>query len=119
MPMKLSEIKNTLDAEVLSGQDRMDMNIVGGGGADLMEDVLSAVAKGAVLLTGLTTEQVLRTATIAGVAAIIIVRGKKPDTKMLEAAVSSGIPILRTRYSLFVACGRLYMDGLRGLDGSW
>ena len=51
--MKLSEIKNTLDAEVLSGHDQMDMNIVGGGGADLMEDVLSAVAKGAVLLTGL------------------------------------------------------------------
>ncbi len=38
--MKLSEIKNSLDAEVLSGHDRMDMNIVGGGGADLMEDVL-------------------------------------------------------------------------------
>jgi predicted transcriptional regulator len=117
--MKLSEIKNSLDAEVLSGHDQMNMNIVGGGGADLMEDVLSAVAKGSVLLTGLTTEQVLRTATIAGVLAIVIVRGKKPDTKMLEAAVSSGIPILRTRYSLFVACGRLYMEGLRGLDGSW
>ncbi len=117
--MKLSEIKNTLDAEVLSGHDQMDMNIVGAGGADLMEDVLSAVAKGAVLLTGLTTEQALRTATIAGVAAIVIVRGKKPDAKMVEAAVSSGLPILRTRYSLFVACGRLYMDGLRGLDGSW
>ena len=117
--MKLSEIKDTLDAEVLSGHDRMDMNIVGCGGADLMEDVLSAVAKGAVLLTGLTTEQVLRTAMIAGVAAIIIVRGKKPDPKMVEAALATGIPILRTRYSLFVACGRLYMDGLRGLDGSW
>ena len=101
--MKLSEIKDTLDAEVLSGHDQMDMNIVGGGGADLMEDVLSAVAKGAVLLTGLTTEQVLRTAMIAGVAAIVIVRGKKPDSKMLEAAVSSGIPILRTQ--VFIVCG--------------
>lgn len=117
--MKLSEIKNTLNAQVLTGDEKMDMNIVGGGGADLMEDVLSAVAKGSVLLTGLTTEQVLRAATIAGVSAIVIVRGKKPDAKMLEAAVASGIPILRTRYSLFVACGRLYMDGLRGLDGSW
>ncbi len=117
--MKLSEIKDTLEAEVLSGHALMGMNIVGGGGADLIEDILSAVAQGAVLLTGLTTEQVLRTAIIAGVSAIVIVRGKKPDSNMIEAAVSSGIPILRTRYSLFVACGRLYMDGLRGLDGSW
>jgi predicted transcriptional regulator len=117
--MKLSEIQNTLNAQVLTGDEKMDMNIVGGGGADLMEDVLSAVAKGSVLLTGLTTEQVLRAATIAGVSAIVIVRGKKPDAKMLEAASASGIPILRTHFSLFVACGRLYMDGLRGLDGSW
>lgn len=117
--MKLSEIKDSLDAEVLVGHDQMDINIVGAGGADLMEDVLSAVAKGSVLLTGLTTDKVLRTATIAGVAAIVIVRGKKPDVKMIESAESSRIPILRTRYSLFVACGRLYMEGLRGLDGSW
>ena len=117
--MKLSEIKDSLDAEVLSGHDQLDMNIAGGGGTDLIEDILSAVAKGAVLLTGLTTVQMLRAASIAGVSAIVIVRGKKPDPEMLEAAVTSGIPILRTSHSLFVACGRLYMDGLRGLDGSW
>jgi len=117
--MKLSEIKDALDAEVLSGHDKMEINIAGGGGADLMEDVLSAVAEGAVLLTGLTNEQALRTARIAGVAAIVVVRGKKPDPKMLEAAATYAIPVLRTRYSLFVACGRLYMNGLRGLDGSW
>lgn len=117
--MKLSEIKDALEAEVLSGHDQMEINIAGGGGADLMEDVLSAVAEGAVLLTGLTNEQVLRTARIAGVAAIVVVRGKRPDPKMLEAAVTYAIPVLRTRFSLFVACGRLYMNGLRGLDGSW
>jgi len=117
--MKLSEIKDSLDAEVLSGHDQLDMNIAGGCGTDLIADTLSAVAKGAVFLTGLTTEQMLRAATIAGVSAIVIVRGKKPDPKMLEAALTSGIPILRTHHSLFVACGRLYMDGLRGLDGSW
>jgi len=26
---------------------------------------------------------------------------------------------LLTEYSLFVASGRLYINGLRGLDGSW
>lgn len=117
--MKISEIRDILKAEVLSGHSNLDQSVVGGGGADLMEDVLAAVAKGSVILTGLTTEQVIRTARIAGVAVVVFVRGKKPNTRVIEMAKSFNLPVLLTRYSLFVACGRLYMDGLRGLDGSW
>lgn len=117
--MKLSEIKEILKAEVLAGQDRMDMVIFAGGGADLMSDVLSAAAKESVLLSGLTTEDVIRTARISGVGAVVFVRGKKPDDRVIELAKSYDMPLLTTRYSLFVSCGRLYMGGLRGLDGSW
>jgi predicted transcriptional regulator len=117
--MKISEIRDILKAKVLVGEDQLDRSVVAGGGADLMADVLSAVAKGAVLLTGLTTEQVLRTAKVAGVAAVVFVRGKKPDEPVLDLARSYNMPVLLTSYSLFVASGRLYMNGLRGLDGSW
>jgi predicted transcriptional regulator len=117
--MKLSEIKTILNATVLTGEDQLEHSVVGAGGADLMADVLSAVARDAVLLTGLTTEQVLRTAKVAGVAAVVFVRGKKPDTPVLELAKSYRLPCLMTKYSLFVASGRLYVNGLRGLDGSW
>ena len=117
--MKILEIKDILKAEILVGEDQMDVNVVGAGGADLMADVLSAVAKGAVLLTGLITEQVLRTAKVADVAVVVFVRGKKPDTPVLELARSYNLPVLLTDYSLFVASGRLYINGLRGLDGSW
>ena len=97
----------------------MDRTVLGAGGADLMNDVLAAATEGAVLLTGLTTEHVLQTAKIAGVSAIVFVRGKAPAPEIVELAESYGIPLLQTRYSLFVASGRLYMNGLRGLDGSW
>ena len=117
--MKISEIRDTLKAEVLVGHDQLERSVVAGGGADLMADVLSAVARGAVLLTGLTTEQVLRTAKVAGVAAVVFVRGKRPDQPVIELARSYHMPVLLTKYSLFVASGRLYMNGLRGLDGSW
>jgi len=117
--MKISEIKDILKATVETGENDLDRPIVAGGGADLMEDILSAVAKGSVLLTGLTEEKVLRTAEISGVGAIVIVRGKKPDKRFIELAKSCKIPLLLTSYSLFVASGRLYMSGLRGLDGSW
>ena len=117
--MKISEIRDTLKAEVLVGHDQMESTVVAAGGADLMADVLSAVAKGAVLLTGLTTEQVLRTAKVAGVRVVVFVRGKRPDEPVIDLARSYHMPVLLTRYSLFVASGRLYMNGLRGLDGSW
>ena len=117
--MKLYEIQNILDATILTGEDQLERSVVGAGGADLMADVLSAVAKEAVLLTGLTTEQVLRTAKLAEVAAVVFVRGKRPDTPVLELAESYQMPCMMTEYSLFVASGRLYVNGLRGLDGSW
>lgn len=117
--MKISEIRNILDAEILVGEDQLDKKVVAAGGADLMADVLSAVAQEAVLLTGLTTEQVLRTAKVAGVVVVVFVRDKKPDRPVIELARTYNLPVLLTRYSLFVASGRLYMNGLRGLDGSW
>jgi predicted transcriptional regulator len=117
--MKISEIRDILKAEVLVGEDQLDRSVVAAGGADLMADVLSAVARDAALLTGLTTEQVLRTAKVAGVVLVVFVRGKRPDEPVIELARSYGLPLLLTRFSLFVASGRLYMNGLRGLDGSW
>ena len=84
-----------------------------------MADVLSAVAQEAVLLTGLTTEQVMRTAQVSDVGCVVFVRGKKPGQRVLSLARSFKMPVLLTEYSLFVASGRLYINGLRGLDGSW
>ncbi len=117
--MKLFEIRDILEAEVLFGEDMLDRDIYGGGGADLMEDVLAAVAKEAVLLSGLTTEQVIRTAKISEIGAVVFVRGKKPGKEAMELARKYALPVLLTRYSLFNACGRLYMQGLRGIEGSW
>lgn len=101
------------------GEDHLDNVIYGGGGADMMEDVLAAVAKEAVLLSGLTTENVIRTAKISEIGAVVFVRGKNPEKGTLELASSYDLPVLLTQYSLFDACGRLYMHGLRGIEGSW
>lgn len=117
--MKISEVMETLKATVLVGDDQLDKEVVSAGAADLMDDILAALAEGSVLLTGVPTQQVLRTAKVAGVGAIVFVRSKMPDDQVLEMARSFNVPILHTHYSMFVASGRLYMNGLRGLDGSW
>lgn len=117
--MKISEVVEILKANVLVGEDQMDTIITGGGAADLMDDVLAAAAKGCALLTGVTTVDVIQTAKIVQVGAVVIVRGKEPPADMISLAQSYTIPLMLTDYSLFVACGRLYMNGIRGLDGSW
>jgi predicted transcriptional regulator len=117
--MKIAEVKSILDAKVLYGEDQLQSVVTAAGAADLMEDVLAAAAKGCVLLTGVTTEHVMRTAKIVGVGAVVIVRGKTPPESFVDMARNYNIPLLLSKYSLFVACGRLYMNGIRGLDGSW
>lgn len=97
----------------------MDHSVVGGASTDLMDDMLAAVTKDAVLLTGVISEEVIRTSKVAGVGAIVFVRGKKPTQRMLALAESNQLPVLLTQHSLFASSGRLYMNGLRGLDGAW
>jgi predicted transcriptional regulator len=117
--MKIAEIQDALKAKVLAGKDQMGNPIAGGGSADLMDDVLAAATEGCALLTGVVTEQVIRTAKVARVGVIVFVRGKQPEKHVIDLAASYKIPLLLTKYSLFVASGKLYMQGLRGLDGSW
>lgn len=117
--MKIEELQQILKARILVGEDQMDRVITAGGAADLMEDVLAATARDCALLTGVATVEAMQTARIAQVGAVVIVRKKQPPKEVINLARTYNIPLLVTDYSLFVACGRLYMNGIRGLDGSW
>jgi predicted transcriptional regulator len=115
--MKLSEIVKALDATVLAGEDKIDTEVKTCGASDLMSDILAAVSEGCILLTGLTTVQVIRTAMVAGVGAVVFVRGKVPPQEVIELANSEGLPLISSPYSMFVSSGRLHDCNLTGLDG--
>ena len=112
--MTLKEVAELLDADVLAGQDQLEMEVKTGFGADLMSDVLAFAKPGSMLLTGLTNPQVVRTADILDIAAIIMVRGKRPVPEAIQLATELKIPVLSTRFILFEAIGRLYAKGMRG-----
>jgi len=112
--MKLKEIKEILEAELVSGGNNLDVEIAMGCGADLMSDVLAFIKEGALLITGLTNPQVVRTAEMVDVKAICFVRGKRPGEDTIRLAKGKGIPLLMTRLPMFEACGLLYKNGLRG-----
>ena len=112
--MKLRDVRDILDAEVIVGEDNLDLDVKTAFGADLMSDVLAFAKAGSLLLTGLTNTQVIRTANVLDIAAIILVRGKKPSTETIALAKELKIPILTTKYILFETAGRLYTQGITG-----
>lgn len=114
--MKLSEIKELLHAQVISGDDILDIEICAGTASDLMSDMLTGPTSGAVLLTGLTNIQVVRTSVIAGVGAVVFVRGKQPTPEMVAVARSHRLPLLSTPFTMYSSCGRLFGRGLRGVE---
>ena len=113
--MKLRELLDILDGTLLVNSHSDDAEFPMGGAADLMSDVLAFGMDGMVLMTGLTNPQVVHTAEMAGVGAIVFVRDKKPPPETLALARESGITVLSTGYTMFEACGRLYHGGLAGL----
>lgn len=112
--MTLQEMKELLDAEVFVGHDKLDLEITKAGCADSMADVLTIGQAGMLLLTGLTIPDIIQTAYKIGIAAIIIVRGKRPLPETIELAKELTIPVLSTKYILFETAGRLYSKGIVG-----
>lgn len=114
--MQLKEIVQIIEGRVLSGCAWESVEILGGCGADLMSDVLAAAQPHALLLTGLCNPQVVRTAQMADVAAIVFVRGKLPAQEVIDLANSECVPLITTPYGTFELCGRLYKAGLPSLE---
>ena len=115
--MKLSQIVESLEAKVLTGDDLLEKDIDTCGASDLMSDILAGLSEGCILLTGLTTVQVIRTAMVAGVGAVVFVRDKTPPQEVIDLAKEQELPLISSPYSMFVSCGRLHACNLTGLDG--
>jgi predicted transcriptional regulator len=110
--MEITELINLIDGNLLTEHKSLEHQISGAMGADLMSDVLASIRPEAVLLTGLCNPQVVRTAQIADIRAIVFVRGKTPPKETIQIANEENIPLITTKNGLFEACGILYQAGL-------
>ena len=116
--MKLKTILEILEATPLCGNRSLDLEVQTVGASDLMSEVLAGWSYGCILLTGLTSIQVIRTAMVAGVGAVVFVRNKRPTDEVIELAESDNLPLAISPCSMFVSCGRLHHMGMTGLDGN-
>ncbi len=110
--MKISQIQELLNAEVVCGEDQLDKDVHSACGSDMMSDVLAYVKDQAVLLTGLVNPQVVRTAEMMDMVCIVFVRSKVPTEEMITLAKEHGMVLLKTRKRMYEACGKLYAAGL-------
>lgn len=112
--MKISQVKELLDAKVICGEEDLGRHVYSACGSDMMSDVLAYVKDQSVLLTGLVNPQVIRTAEMMDMVCIVFVRNKQPSAEMIELARESGIVLLASKKRMYEACGKLYANGLVG-----
>lgn len=110
--MLLKDVINISGAELVFGENLLETDIHAVCSSDLMSDVLAFVKDQALLITGLVNPQVVRTAEIMDMKAILFVRGKTPTEDILKLAEEFSIAILKTKETMYVAGGKLYSSGL-------
>ena len=112
--MKLNQVKEILSAQIFCDEALMEREVASAFACDLMSDVLAFVSDQPLLLSGLINPQVVRTAEMMDMKAIVFVRGKTPTEEIVELASEANIAIMSTELTMYNACGLLYQNGLRG-----
>ncbi|HID57258.1 TPA: hypothetical protein EYP37_12060 [Candidatus Poribacteria bacterium] len=105
--MKLYEVIQKLDAEEVIPPKDYEADVKNVCASDLLSDILATDKEEFIILTGLTTPQVIRTAEIVGALAIIIVRGKYLPQEFIGVAQAHNIPIFQTKFPMFESCVKL------------
>src|SRR4030042_5806435 len=106
--MKLREIVEKLQLQVLMGQERLDTEVTGGYTSDLLSDVM-ANSKGKNLwITLQTHENIVAVAKLRDLAGIIVINNRQPDEETLKRAKDEQVTLLASRESAFSITGQLY-----------
>ncbi|MBC8206378.1 MAG: hypothetical protein ISR85_04690 [Kiritimatiellales bacterium] len=106
--MNLKQVIDALDASPLyapSGWEELECSNIFA--SDLISDILVSEGDEQLLLTSLTSPQVVRTASLVGANAIILVHRRQTPPGMEAAARQQELPLFRSTVTKFEACVRL------------
>lgn len=110
--MKISDIIQITEATLVCGHHRIEERVYKAFSSDLMSDVLTIDSEDILLITGLANTQAIRTAEMADIHYILLVRNKKATDEMKSLAEENGMVLMETPFSLFKTSGLLYNAGL-------
>ena len=114
--MNVENITKLLEGRVVTSCDNAGLNLSRAFTSDLMSDVLTLKqCEDVILLSGLANIQTIRTAEIANLFLVVLVRGKKASDDMIQLAEENEINIVETAFSAFRASAVLYNAGIKSL----
>jgi len=103
--MTFEQIANALECEIIhKGNSFNTINIINVSAGDMMSEVLVSDEENRILITALTTDQVIRTADIVEAIGVILINGKQPQNSMRNLAAESDMTLLSTSLSMFEVC---------------
>jgi predicted transcriptional regulator len=114
--MTLNEIIQIVEGKLLTPDVNLQLEIKGGFAGDLMSDVLASIKPESVLITGLSNPQVVRTAIIADVRAVIFARGKALSPETIQLAIAEKMPIISSKLGVYEIYGRLMRANLPSFE---
>jgi serine kinase of HPr protein (carbohydrate metabolism regulator) len=106
--MKVSQLVTELGLSIFVGEKGLDRQVTGGYTSDLLSDVMGHAGAGQVWVTLQTHKNVMAIASLKELAAVIVVKGLKPEADMLEHAGIEGIAVLGTTEEAFEISGKIY-----------
>jgi len=111
--MKIRDVQEILEAQLLCGDDCLDYEIKGCFACDLISEMLLHIKPCSLLVTSLLNAHVIHTAHVMDVSGVVFVGGKIPNETIIANARLNRIPVLSTSHLIFECCGRLFTRGLQ------
>lgn len=111
--MTVEDILSAIPSVCVAGKSGCSSPVSGGYASDLLSNVMGQAGSGSVWVTMQGHKNIVAVASLAGLAAIVIAGGAKPDADTVAKAESESIPLLITDLSVFEFVGRLYALGVR------
>ena len=113
--MKISDIAKFTQAHVVAGKAESGKDFDKAFSSDLMSDVLTIDDENILLITGLSNLQLVRTAEMSDIHAVLLARGKKATPEMIELANENNLVIMETPFFIYKASGIFYAHGLKAV----
>lgn len=115
--MNIAEAAKKINGTVMAGNAAAAREVLGGYASDMLSDVMGNSHEGDLWLTMQKHVNIVAVAQLNGLAGIVLVNNRKPESDTLAKAEEMGVPIITTPLQAFDAIGLLYAEGIYGRRG--
>ena len=110
--MKVKELIEALDLELLVPTANTNVEITGGYASDLLSNVMGQAEPGMVWVTMQGNQNIVAIASLIGLSAIMVAADAVVEKDSLTKADLNDVAILASKKSSFEVCGLLYSLGI-------